>query len=458
MKRIIFISVVLLNLFIIGCQTEPFNYVLYQASVDEIDSVYLSTGAQKLIADGKATLKFVVETYRKYPVVTATGTKDSMVIVDYNELPSGSVKIFDGTGKEVGLTYKTSDATPGTVSFYAQVGDTKSKVKTVMLRPQPTLPPKLVVDVVFHVFELSKTDKFYDPATYQFVTPDLLVAAIKDLNDVINNRLGNSPNGASANIEFRLAEKNPAGKPLAYPGMDVYTYGMSILLNPTTATSYGISDFNAYINKTPSFIWDTKKYLNIYLIPTGANNAVYSNSTNAFGRTSYQMVPAGQTALPGMNPPAATAYIGAVAPAVNPPLPTHTTYPNGVVPSEDVVPVYYETAGLGVPRTLLFPGMNKRLSICAAVGAYYGVWPTQSGTVGYTDYCTDTRIYNNSGKGNSFSTLYKTANDGEKFLADNAMDDIRYPSLRNSFTLDQVNRIRWVIANTPKRNNGIPAQ
>lgn len=442
----------------IGCKQSTFDYALYQPSASGIDSIYFSTGAKKLIADGQATLRFVVETYRKYPVKTATGTRDSMVFVDYNELPAGALKIMDATGKEVGLTYKTTNATPGSVSFYAQIGNTKSVTKTVALRPIPALPPKLVVDVIWHVFELSSTDKFYDPATYQPVTQDLIEAAMKDLNDVMNNKLSDSPNGASANIEFRLATKNPAGYPLARTGVDVYTYNTSILLNPAS-TSYPIGDFVAYINKTPSFIWDPKRYLNIYLIPSGANNAMYYSTGNAFGRVSYQMVPSGQTAMAGLVKPDATAYIGAVSPAVNPPLPTWTTYPNGVVPNESAVPVFYDTAGLGIPRTLLFPGMNKRISICSSVGSYYGVWPT-AGTATYTDYCSDTRIYNNSdvAKGNNINYLFKTALDGEKFLADNAMDDIRYPSLRNSFTQDQVSRIRWVIANTPRRNNGVPAQ
>jgi len=454
MKRIIYLSVVILNLFMIGCTNEPFNYSLYQPSASAIDSIYLSTGAKKLIADGHATLRFVVETYRKYQVKTATGTRDSMVFVDYNLLPAGSVKIFDGTGKEVGMTYKTTDATPGSISFYAQVGNTKSVIKTVTLRPQPVLPPKLVVDVIFHVFEQSTTDKFYDPATYQPVTKEILDAAIKDLNDVMNNKLGDSPNGASANIEFRMATTNAAGAKLAVPGMDVYTYNSTAILVNPNATGYSVGDFIAFINKTPSMIWDPKKFLNTYIMPTGANNAMYYQNT---GRASYQMVPAGQVALPGMLTPATYAYVGAVAPAVNPPLPTFATYPNGVVPNETIVPQYYETAGLGIARTVLFPGMNKRITMSDAVGRYYGVLGTQSSSTTYTDYCTDTNIYSltNAAIGNNTNSLTKTGLNGEKFLADNAMDDIRYASLRNSFTLDQVYRIRWIITNGPKRNHGI---
>ena len=446
MKTLINIVFVFLVVVFAGCQKEPFEYNLFKPSATGIDSIYLSPGARMLIADGKATLRFIVETYRKYPVKTSSGaTRDSLVFVDYNELPQGSLKIFDSSGKEVGMTYKTTNASPGSISFYAQIGNAKSKTKTVTLRAKPALPPKLTVDVIFHVFEQSTTDKFYDPVTYQPVTKTLLDAAIKDLNDVMNNQIGDSPNGASANIEFRLATVNAAGQKLAVPGLDVYTYNNTIMVN-TTATSYSVADFITYINKTPAFIWNPKKYFNIYVIPSGANN-----SMGSYGAM-YQIVPTGATALAGMVTPPASAY--GTSPAVT--LPTFTTYPNGVMTDESVVPTVYETAGLGIPRTLLFPGMNKRITICSEVGIYYGVKRTQ-GTATYNDFCTDTRIYNNNDAAkNSFQTLFKTGLDGEKFLADNAMDDIRYPSLRNSFTLDQVNRIRWIIANSPKRTNGVP--
>jgi hypothetical protein len=447
MKRIFYIAIFFTALYWSSCQKDTFNYSMYSPTENGIDSIYFSTGSKMLIADGTARLQFVVETYRKLKVTTsAGGTKDSLVFVDYNELPAGALKIIDGTGKQVGLTYSTNDVTPGTVSFYAQVGNTKSVAKMVTLRPKQVLPPKLTVDIIFHVFEMSTTDKFYDPLTYQPVTKDILNATIKDLNDVFNNRLGTSPNGASANIEFRLAATNVAGQKLAVPGLDIYTYGTAILVTQT-ATSYSVVDFLTYINKTPSFIWDPKKYLNLYIIPSGANNSMGAYASM------YQIVPAGLQPLPGMTTPPATAY--GSSPAIN--YPTFTTYPNGVVPNETVVPIAYESAGMGVPRTELFPGMGKRLSICGEVGSFYGLKRTQ-GTATYTDYCTDTRIYNNNdATKNSFSTLFKTALDGEKFLADNAMDDIRYPSLRNTFTLDQVTRIRWVIANSPRRNNGVLA-
>lgn len=52
----------------------------------------------------------------------------SMVPVDIKTLPAGSVKIFKGT-EEVGEKWSTTDATPGTVTFIAKVGERASSPK-----------------------------------------------------------------------------------------------------------------------------------------------------------------------------------------------------------------------------------------------------------------------------------------------------------------------------------------
>lgn len=446
MKDRLYIKLLAIALLIfMGCKKDSFNYSLYKPVVDEIDSIYFSTGSTQLIADGKASLQFVVETYRKFPEGEPGSSGNAKAFVDYRELPAGSVKIFDAnSGQEVGDTFSTTDLSSGTLRFYAQVGNTKSPTREVTLRAAQPLPARLTVDVVFHVFEQSPNDKYYDPFTYQPVTKEILEAAVKDLNDVFNNRLGNDANGASANMEFRLATVNASGQALDVPGLDVYTYDFTLMAQARAA--YNLFDFTNYINRTPAFIWDPSRYFNIYVIPSGANVLMASP------RAMYQVVPGGETPLPGMTVPPATITMNGVAV----PLPNFTTYPNGVVPADLSLPVAYETAGLGIQRTLLFPGMGKRISICSPVGGYYGVYPTQ-GTAVYNDYCTDTRIYNNDdATKNSWTTITKTDVKGNKFLANNAMDDTRFPSLRNTFTQDQVNRIRWVIANSPLRNHGKP--
>ncbi len=417
MKKLFFIASIL-GMVVTACKKEAFNHQLYVPKVDDIDSIYFSAGATSLIADGKAALQFVVETYRTIQVTTPSGTKkDSLVFFDYKNLPEGTLKIRQVGGTDVGMSYSTSNTAPGTVSFYAQAGTVKSQTKTVTLRASQTLPAKLYVDVVFHVFELNPTDPTYDKLTYQPVSQALLEAAVADANKVFNNQLGNDPNGGSANIEFRLAAKNPAGVSLAKPGYNMITYDKSWRQSPTF---YSPSDFSNKVNATASYTWDPKKYLNIYVIPSGANNSLGDNTPK------YQIVPSGGTAIPGI------ANIVADASA----LPTNKNY---------------ETYGVGIPRTLLFPGTDRRIELSAFLGTYYGLLRTGVSSATTTDHCNDTRKYIST---NQFQSLVKVGIDGIKFLANNAMDDNRYPSLRNSFTLDQVNRIRAVMANCPNRAHG----
>lgn len=419
MKKILFVAGCF-SLVLASCKKESFNYDLYKPSVGEIDSVYFSAGAKSLIADGKAALQFVVEAYRKTKVTEPDGSqKDTLVFVDYKNLPEGSLKIFSTDGRETGLTYSTTDPSAGTIGFYAQIGNVKSATKTVVLRDKQILPEKLYVDVVFHVFELNPNDPNYDKLTYQAVTQNLLESAIADVNNVFNNKLGNDPNGGSANIEFRLAAQNPAGITLDKPGYHMITYDKSWM---NYSFGFSPSDFSKKINVTPSYTWDPSRYLNIYVIPSGANNSMGDNTPK------YQIVSSGEDPIPGIN----------------------TIITNA---SELPTDKNYETYGVGLPRTLLFPGVGRRIELSPYLGTYYGLKRTAVADASMTDYCTDTRMYIGT---NQFQSLVKVGIDGDKFLANNAMDDNRYPSLRNTFTLDQVNRIRAVMLQCPNRNHGHP--
>ena len=102
---------------------------------------------------------------------------------------------------------------------------------------------------------------------------------------------------------------------------------------------------------------------------------------------------------------------------------------------------------------MLFPGTDRRIELSPFLGSYYGLKRTDVSSPTATDYVNDTRKYIGT---DQYQSLVKTGIDGIKFLANNAMDDNRYPSLRNSFTLDQVNRMRAVMAQSPNRWHGHP--
>ena len=406
------------TLVVAGCKKESFDYKMYEPTVAEIDSVYFSPGANMLVADGQAELQFVVEAYRTLSLETPTGKKDSLVKVDERALPKGSVQILKNGQPYDKMTFSTTEYSANNLTFSAKIGNVTSKQFEVALRQKQVLPEKLTVDVIFHIFELKNTDPKYDALTYQPVTQDLLEKAIEDMNNVFNNVIGNNPNGGNANVYFRLAEKNAAGNLLAKPGYNMIPYDKSWM----QYTFFSPGDFFNKINVNTSWTWDPTRYLNIYMIPSGANNSMGNNTPQ------HQVVPAGGTPIPGI--------------------------PNIISGAADLpVGKNYETYGVGIPRTLLFPGTGRRIELSAFVGTYYGLKRTSVASASVTDYCNDTRKYLSS---NPIQSLVKTGLNGMKFLADNAMDDNRYPSLRNSFTIDQVNRIRAVMANSPNRMHGKP--
>lgn len=419
MKKIIYLFAVLLALQ--SCEKEAFDYANYQPKVEDIDSIYFSTGSPSLIADGKAALQFVVETYRKVQIKNAAGQlKDTMMFVDYTALPTSETKIYADGQLIDGMEFSTNDKTKTYMQFYAQVGNIKSKVKQVEIRQPKALGEKRFVDVVFHVFELSPTDPGYDPLTYQEITKQKLDDAIAYANAVFNNTYGRDPNGGQANIEFRLATKNVAGASLAIPGYNKIVYDASWKASPTA--QFVPANFTTKINATPTYQWNKDKFLNIYIYPTSANNAIGNN------RVTYQIVPAGEQA------------IGGVA---------------NIVASEAEVPTndFYTVYGLGIHRTVFFPDPSRKIEMASYLATYYGLYPTHSTGTTVVDYVLDTKKYltGTTQTVNIISGLLKVGVDGEKFLANNAMDDIRYASLRNSFTQGQVDRIRLLMERSPVR-------
>lgn len=422
MKRIVYILVLLLGLQ--GCEKESFDYQVYQPIASDIDSVGFSTGSPTLIADGKASLQFVLEAYRTVEIKNKAGvTKDTMMFVDYKALAAEDVKVFvDGKHIE-GTTFSTSDLSKTKLSCYAQIGDVKSKTKEVMIRQPKDVGAVRYVDVVFHVLEMNPTDYLYDPLSYQEVSPKMLNDGIAYVNEIFNNKVGKDPNGGAAKIEFRLAKNNAAGALLSTPGVNKIIYNESWKpVGTLHTTTYKVTDFINKINATVAYQWNKDKFLNIYVIPSSPNNSVGSF------RAGYQIVPAGETAIKGIDK---------------------------IVQSAAEVPTnsFYETYGLGIHRTAFFPDPSNRIELASYFATYYATYPTHSTGTTVDDFVSDTRKYltGSNQATNSSAGLLKLAIDGEKFLANNAMDDIRNASLRNSLTQGQVERIRLVMDRSPVR-------
>lgn len=404
-----------------GCSKEEFPYRLVEVTPQDVTRIDFFTGTDMMITDGKATLKFIVETYKDYTTEDGTVVKK---LFDYNLLPEGTVKIFEeNTGTEVGHTYSTSTMSATNPRFYAQVGNVKSAVKEVELRPAPAPMQKLYVDVIFHVWELNPTNPAYDLSSFQPVNYQDILNGLATMNDVVNNKIGNNANGAAANVEFRLAKKNLAGQDMEFPGFNRIVYSNEIKQNQQ-AVSIALADFRYWIDLNKgTYIWDPKRYLNVHVLPSGSNN-ILGNAMPA-----KQLPPgSGEALIPGIA---------------------------GIAVNEDDFVNGFTTSTLFLPNTLFRPGYERKIEIFSYFGGFYGLWTTSAynATRFHSDWCEDTPEYNSSMAPNSFTNSLKVGMNGEKFVVENAMDDTRYPSARNSITLDQVNRMRAVMTRCPGRMN-----
>lgn len=422
MKKILFSIGFMAILISYSCVKEDtFEYNLYKPALSDVDSIYFSPGDVSLIADGQAQLKFIVETYRKLKLASG---KDTLVFFDYRLLPQGSLKINEEvTGKEVGMTYSTTTIPKDTLKFFASIGTKRTASSSILLRPKPVLPPKVYVDIIFHVWELNPTNVQYEQANFQSLGYQQILDGLNAMNELVNNKIGTNPNGASANIEFRLAAKNPAGQTLPQAGLNRIIYSNEVKTNPLSATIAAF-DFPQFIDKSPAtYIWDPEKYLNVHVIPSGSGNSL----GNVFPAKQLPPGP-GETLIPGIT-----------GIATGP-----TDYIRNFVNST-----------VFLPNTLFFPGYERRIDIFSFIGNFYGLYATSAYTTlrTHSDFCLDTQEFNNNDPRNNFISPIKVSLRGIKFISEYAMDDTRYPSARSSLTLDQVRRMRAVMAKCPGRMN-----
>jgi hypothetical protein len=88
-----------------ACHKEGFDY---EYADTKVDSISFSAGSPSLIADGQSALKFIIQAYSKKQVTISGVTQDSMVLIPSDRIPDSDKKVFDETGKEVGLAFSTT--------------------------------------------------------------------------------------------------------------------------------------------------------------------------------------------------------------------------------------------------------------------------------------------------------------------------------------------------------------
>jgi hypothetical protein len=401
-----------------ACHKEGFDY---EYADTKVDSISFSAGSPSLIADGQSALKFIIQAYSKKQVTVSGVTRDSMVLIPSDRIPDGDKKVFDETGKEVGLAFSTTATTTSTKSFYAKIGSVQSVAKQVVIKTPVVAYSKIIIPVVIHVFELKKNDPKRFP-WYVEVDYKRLQEMVDGMNIMFNRKGTSAPNGMSANVEFVLAAIGPDGKPLEKAGYNQFEY------LGTQAWGFGTATAATFIKANAAkLLWNPKKYLNIWILPSAV---YYGGIANA--KPGYTL---SATPLPGVT-------MQQVSSVNNVPL----TEP--------------EKVGLFIGRDELYSSLRgPAANIGFRLGNYYGLFRSYYYTTEptYTDYCADTQKW----LVNQLRNVYKVDKDGIVFGAENVMDATfidgnieggqNLVSRVNTFTVEQGKRIRYVIENCPER-------
>lgn len=415
---------VLLTFFVFaftGCKKETFDYKIATGNDIKFDSVAFSAGSPTIIADGQSELNFIIQVYSREKVTINGIAIDSMVLIPSDRIPDSEKKVYDGNGHEVALHFSTTSTSPSTLSFYAKVGNAKSETRNVIVRAPGPAYSKLTIPVIFHVFELNKTD----PKRYPWYTKfeySKLQELITGLNGIFNRVGTHNPNGASANVDFVLAKNGPDGSELDKPGFNEYDYPSSF--------NWGWAAFNASTlvkNNATALLWNPKKYLNVWILPSAV---FYGGLTTQ--QPAYTL---SDISLDGLS-------LQKVASADEVPL----TEP--------------ESVGLMIGRDEFYSALRGPApNLAYRFGTFYGLFHTYTywwdPTV--TDYCNDTQKFDI----NQYKDVYKKSPDGILFRAENVMDATyldynveggqNLVSRVNTLTVDQVKRIRYVLENCPER-------
>jgi hypothetical protein len=411
--------VILLNA---ACSKEDaFQYKIQQGPELTIDSIAFSAGSSSLIADGKSALSFIIQAYSKRKVTINGVERDSMVLVPEDRIPASDKKVFISNGTETGLSFSTTSTSPSSLSFYAKIGAVQSASQSVDIKAPGAAYSKIVIPVIFHVFELNKTDPKRYP-WYLELKHEKLEELVDGLNAIFNRQGTSAPTGASANVEFVLAAKDPAGRTLEKPGQNTYGYASTF--------DWGWATFNAATlvkNNAGKLLWDPTRYLNVWVLPS----AVF-----------YGGIITTRPAYTLSDQPLAGIDMQRVSSASDVPL----TEP--------------ESVGLMVGRdefnsSLRAPAPN----LAYRFGTFYGLFPTYTyfWDPSMTDYCDDTQKFPIG----QYRAIYKKSDDGILFRAENIMDATfidfnveggqNLVSRVNTITAGQAARVRYVMENCPER-------
>ncbi|MDB5206282.1 MAG: hypothetical protein JWR72_1357 [Flavisolibacter sp.] len=278
----------------------------------------------------------------------------------------------------------------------------KKNARTMRTQSVATLP------VIFHIIHSNEAE-----GSGANISQTLIQQQILQLNKDFAN-LSNSPYGvsANANIQFALAQTDPAGSPLAQPGIDrIYYSTAGFAAPPYTVGAYDpSSDYLGDIIK-PATIWDPARYLNIWVLEMEAGILGIATFPSSSGIAD----------LGGSGDDNTNAGV-----AVGP-----------------------ETVGsIFMPSSCA--SYTKGKTLTHEMGHFFGLRHIWGDATCGNDYCGDTPVHASENLGVPSHPKANSCGTADEMF-ENYMDYTDDVTL-NTFTADQVARMQTVLANSPRRN------
>jgi zinc-dependent metalloproteinase lipoprotein len=266
-----------------------------------------------------------------------------------------------------------------------------------------TAPIHYTLPIVFHVIYWGGDAE----GSGSNVSKSLVESQLFQLNKDFSN-LSNSPYAVSADarMQFKLAQKSPGGNVLVQPGID--------RINASAKGWFASTWSPSFITNTikPKTIWDPTKYLNVWIIRMSA------------GILGYATFPSGST-LTGLDD-------------------TETDSTAGVVIAP--LTVGSVTNPYGGCSTNQY---NLGKTLTHELGHFFGLRHIWGDASCGTDYCDDTPLHQSPNAGVPVHPKRNICGTTDEMF-ENYMDYSDDQSM-NTFTGDQVNRMRTVLLNSPRR-------
>ncbi len=413
MKKTIYIVLIILAWSVVSCTPDKYDVKEFDmVDMDRVQEIALRLSHYEVLADGKACITFS-------PFLTA---EEGYEVLD-SRVDHSQIEYLTPDGQILSDTFCTADKSliGETVRVYARIKGRDLTSNEVSFRvADPSIAetfPEITIPVVFHLLQSE-----FDVTAYGGeISAERIQLLLDKINNTFSGIVSNSATGVDTRIRFEPALYDPYGNKLSEPGIN-RVYADNVI-------DEGQDSYKTFIANQKA-LWPYDKYLNIWLVSDLLGT--YETFYRTLSTTCIPRYVAANDVL-------ADAPQGLAL----------TELPADWNPVPNEVGILYKLQSIF--KTTRTFGEESENELVNCIGYYFGLLPTWGVSDGGIpdDYCSDTHAYYGDENSGYNISVNKTVDD-YYFLSENIMDDPT--GVHRSITLQQAQRIHWVLNNCPERS------